>query len=224
MYSVQLQYCWHEMKTTGINHIIYPEEQSFRKTTLLEGCLPSDCLFCKIFTFFFFVNVLFMLQQPVEMKANYPWKEVHKLFTALCTESQAYLLEGKKKPGCQGADGSGAEPAEPGPSKVCWALVTGSHMWCHFQLPGETDAPRSISLSSIKDLLLSHRVFFNQGEQHNSFIPSEPAGASRVFPLLLVKGVNKGLAGDWDSYFWKTPSAKKYYGHFDLIKLFVGID
>lgn len=45
------------MKTTGISHIINPEEQNFRKTALLEGCFPSDCLFCKIFPFFFKCSV-----------------------------------------------------------------------------------------------------------------------------------------------------------------------
>lgn len=64
---------------------------------------------------------------------------------------------------------------------------------------------------------------FKQGEQHNSFIPSEPARASKVFLLLLVKGVNKGLAGDGDSYFWKPPSAERYDSHFDLIILLVGV-
>lgn len=29
-----------------------PKKQSFRKTALLESCFPSDCLFCKNFTFF----------------------------------------------------------------------------------------------------------------------------------------------------------------------------
>lgn len=43
-----------DMKTTGINHIIYPKEQSFRRTALLEGGFIPDGLFCKIFTFFFF--------------------------------------------------------------------------------------------------------------------------------------------------------------------------
>lgn len=92
MYSVQLWACWRGTKTTGINRIIYPEGPSFRKTVLLEGCFPSDCLFCKIFTFFF-LNVLFTLQQPMEMKANYPWKEVHKLFTGLCNRAPGISAE-----------------------------------------------------------------------------------------------------------------------------------
>lgn len=83
-------------------------------------------------------------------------------------------------------------------------------MWCHFQLLRETDAPRSISLSSIKDVLLSHRAFLRE-ENSTTFIPLKPAGTSRVFPLLLVKGVNKGLAGDGDSYFGKPLSAERYY-------------
>lgn len=134
------------MKTTGINHIIYPEEQSFRKTALLEGCLPSDCLFCKIFPFFFFF--MFCLCYSSQWK----WKQITlgRRYTSClqrcATEPQAYLLEGKKRPGCQGADGSGAGPAEPSPSKVCWALVTGSHMWCHFQLP-ERDRCTQINIT-----------------------------------------------------------------------------
>lgn len=43
-----------DMETTGINHIIYPKEQSFRRTALLEGGFIPDGLVCKIFTFFFF--------------------------------------------------------------------------------------------------------------------------------------------------------------------------
>lgn len=83
-------------------------------------------------------------------------------------------------------------------------------MWCHFQLLRETDAPRSISLSSIKDVLLSHQAFLGRKTTQVLF-PLKPAGASRVFPLLPVKGVSKGLAGDGDSYLGKPLSAKRYY-------------
>lgn len=95
-------------------------------------------------------------------------------------------------------------------------------MWYHFQLLRETDAPRSISLSSIKDILLSHRAFLRE-ENNTTFIPLKPAGASRAFPLLLVKGVNKGLAGDGDFYFGKPLSAKGII-HFELIILSVGVE
>ena len=46
-----------------------------------------------------------------------------------------------------------ARATEPRPHDVCRALVTGNHMWCHFQLLRETDAPRSISLPIFKEVL-----------------------------------------------------------------------
>lgn len=36
--------------------------------------------FFKIFTFLFFFNVLFTFQQPMEMKANLPWREAPGVF------------------------------------------------------------------------------------------------------------------------------------------------
>lgn len=95
-------------------------------------------------------------------------------------------------------------------------------MWCHFQLLRETDAPRSISLSSIKDVLLSHWAFLRD-ENSTTFIPLKPAGASRVFPLLLVKWVNKGLAWDGESYLGESLQLKDIT-HFELIILSVGVE
>ena len=65
---------------------------------LLEGCFISDCLFCKNFTFFFFFfNVLVVFQQPMEMKANYHWRDLHRVFRVLCSRAAATLAEGQEE-------------------------------------------------------------------------------------------------------------------------------
>lgn len=48
-----------------------------------------------------------MLWKPVEIKANYPWKEVHKLFTAPSGRAQGTHAERQGEACSPGADGNG---------------------------------------------------------------------------------------------------------------------
>lgn len=88
---------------------------------------------------------------------------------------------------------------DPGPSQVCGTVVTGSHMWCRFQLQRGTDAPRSVSLSHIKDVLLSDQAFSTK--ENNTALSLrwnllEPLGSLSLF---WVSRVHKGcLASDSD--------------------------
>lgn len=163
-----------------------------------------------------------MLRQPMEMKTNYPWKEVHKLFTALCNR----------------APGTSAERREEAWLPRCWW----EQSWTHWAQPqqsllgfsdrkshvvsfsaAERDRCIQINITVQYQRLIVISLGILTKENNTTLIPLELTGASRVFPLLLVTGGNKVFAGDWDSYFWKPPSAKRYYSHFGLIILLVGV-
>lgn len=92
MYSVQLWSCWQGTKTTGINHINYLRSRVLERLLSLKVVFLLIAYFVKILLFSP-PNVLFTLQQPMEMKANYPWKEVHKLFTPLCNRAPGISAE-----------------------------------------------------------------------------------------------------------------------------------
>lgn len=116
-----------EMKT-GINAIIYSGEQSLSTHALLNSVFFFFfyCLFCKIFTFFFFWNVLFISQQPMEIKL----KQItlgrrNQGVYISCSREGDVSVESPKNTGPGGADG--AAWAGPGPSAVCgawWQEVT----------------------------------------------------------------------------------------------------
>lgn len=120
MYSAQVQCCWLEMKITGINHIIYPEEWSSQKTTLLEGCFFSDCLFCKTFTFFFLCSVYATAANGNE--GELPLEGGTRVVYCAAAEPQAYPLKGKKR-----LTGTELDPLSPAPAKsvrLWWQEVT----------------------------------------------------------------------------------------------------
>ena len=72
---------------------------------LEQVCSPGRFFFFFFFLiayfviFSFFKNVLFMLQQPMEVKGNYLWKEVASCWESCAAEPQAYPVKGKKMPG-----------------------------------------------------------------------------------------------------------------------------
>lgn len=106
-------------------------------------------------------NALLMPQEPIEAGTDYTEKEVNKLFTTQrgCSVSFLHRLKGNESIGRWAADGKGSpELPSSGSRNVCGASITGNHVCCHYQLLSETDAPRSISVSNIKELLWRYRA------------------------------------------------------------------
>jgi len=102
-----------------------------------------------------------MPQELIEVGTDYTEKEVNKLFTAQwgCSVSSLHQLKDSKSIGHWADDGKGSlELPSSGSRNVCGASITGNHVCCHYQLPSETDAPRSISVSNIKELLWRYQV------------------------------------------------------------------
>lgn len=140
----------------------------------------------------------------MEMKANYPWKEVHKLFTALCNWAPGTSAERQEEawlPRCWWEQ-SWTRWAQPQQSLLGFSDRK-SHVVSFSAAEGDRCTQINITVQYQRLIVISPGVL-NQGEQHSSFIPLKPAGASRVFHLLLVKGVNKDFTGDGDSYFLET--------------------
>lgn len=134
----------------------------------------------------------------MEIKTNYPWKEVGSVCSAVQWGPGCVHCEERWRL-AQGAEGSHVA-TEPHP----WCLPslgTGSHVWCHFQLQREPDAPRSISHSSVKEVLWSYQASLTK-ENSKTFIPWDLAGASKVSSLFSVQGVNLGWAGDGIPFFF----------------------
>lgn len=157
LYSVSLQYCWLEMKTTDIDNVTHSEDQGFRNPAFLQGCLLSCCLFYKSF-----IYKKYSVYAPTANgnKANDPEKEVNKLFTVLGSKGSGCVCWGKRDLASKSLRATGLARLSPGPCKASGLQSQEvTYMWYPFQLLSETDAPRSISLSSIKDVLLSHRAF-----------------------------------------------------------------
>lgn len=101
-------------------------------------------------------NALLMPQQPTEVGTDYTEKKVNKLFTTQqgCSVSSFHRLKGNESIGHWTADGNGSlELPSSGSRNVYGASITGNHVCCHYQLLSETDVPRSISVSNIKELL-----------------------------------------------------------------------
>lgn len=114
------------MRTTGMNHIINPREQSLSESALLEG-------------WFFFFLILFIFRDFHFLKrcsvyaiatngnkANYPWKEVGSICSAVQWGPQCVHCEERRRP-AQGADGSYVA-TEPCPSDV--SRVWGQEVTC----------------------------------------------------------------------------------------------
>lgn len=109
-------------------------------------------------------NALLMPQEPIEAGTDYTEKEVNKLFTTQrgCSVS-LYRLEGNESTGHWAADGKGSLELPRSVSRnVCGASITGNHVSCHYQLLSETDAPRSILVSNIKELLWRYTDFWTK--------------------------------------------------------------
>lgn len=152
----------------------------------------------------------------MEMKANYPWKEAHELFTV--PQQSLRHIRWKARRGWR--EQSWTRWARPQQSLFGFGDRK-SHVVSFSAAERDRCTQINITVQYQRRIVISSGIF-NQGEQRKSYSIGT-AGASRVFPLFLVKGENKGLAGDWDSYIWKPPSAKRHYGHFDLIILLVGV-
>lgn len=115
-------------------------------------------------------NALLMPQEPIEAGTDYTEKEVNKLFTTQrgCSVSSLHRLKGSEAFGHWAADGKRSlELPSSGSRNVCGASITGNHVCCHYQLLSETDAPRSISVSDIKELLWRYTDFWTK--QRNYF-------------------------------------------------------
>ena len=176
-----------EMKT-GINAIIYSGEQSLSTHALLNSVFFFFfyCLFCKIFTFFFFLkcSVYFTTANGDKIKANHPWKEKPRCLHQLQQRRGRIRWKPKKHRAgrCWWGRVGGARP-----QRRLRGLVTGSHVWCHFQPLRETDAPGSVSPSSIKEgLCLTGRV--EPRRTAKRFYSTGPAGAPGLLPFSRPRG------------------------------------